>query len=353
MKIYTGILLLLLSAIGGRAQDIHFSQFYENSIMRNPALTGIFSGDYKVGINYRTQWSNISVPFRTFLFSAETRIATNRAVGDYLSFGVATTYDMAGSISFNSLQVYPALNYNKSLEDKRNSYLSVGFAGGYIQRSIDFSKATFSTQYINGSYSSTNMSGENFNNTTLQNYDVAAGISLNSSAGPANIVNYYVGVSAFHLNKPKHTFKDDNVLIVLATKYAANAGFSWRINNQFGFNAHLDYYRQGTYRQVIAGGMVSWQTTSEISNNFKIYAGLFVRAKDAVIPTFKLDYDIYSLTFSYDINSSGLQPYTRGAGGTEISLFIKGRYNKSSQYGSNVSCPRFDHMLQGDPGMYN
>lgn len=353
MRTYAVILFLLLQAINSRAQDIHFSQFYENSIMRNPALTGIFSGDYKVGVNYRTQWSNISVPFRTFLVSAETRVITNRSVGDYLSFGVAGTYDMAGSISFNSLQLYPALNYNKSLEDKRNSYLSVGFAGGYIQRSIDFSKATFSSQYVNGSYSANNISGENYNNTTLQNYDVAAGISLNSSAGPGNIVNYYVGVSAFHLNKPKHTFKDDNVLIVLSTKYAGNAGFSWRINNEFGFNGHIDYYMQGTYRQVIGGGMVSWQSMSEIRDNFKIYAGLFIRAKDAIIPTFKLDYDIYSLTFSYDINSSSLQPYTRGAGGTEISLFIKGRYNKTSQYGSNVSCPRFDHMLQGDPGMYN
>ncbi|HEY9178037.1 MAG TPA: PorP/SprF family type IX secretion system membrane protein [Flavipsychrobacter sp.] len=353
MKRYVGMILVVLVAVSGRAQDIHFSQFYENAIMRNPGLTGIFSGDYKVGANYRTQWSNISVPFRTFLVSAETRVVTNRQVGDYLSFGVAATYDMAGSISFNSLQVYPALNYNKSLEDKRNSYLSVGFAGGYIQRSIDFSKATFSTQYVNGSYSSTNMSGENFNNTTLENYDVAAGISLNSSAGPANIVNYYVGFSAFHLNKPKHAFKDDNVLIVLATKYAANAGFSWRINNQFGLVAHMDYYKQGTYTQLIGGGMASWQTASETGNNFKIYAGLFVRAKDAIIPTVKIDYDIYSLTFSYDVNSSSLQPYTRGAGGTELSLFIRGRYKKNAQYGSNVSCPRFDHMLQGDPGMYN
>ena len=77
----------LLLAVSANAQDVHFSQFYENSIMRNPALTGIFSGDYKVGANYRTQWSNISVPFQTFLVSAETRVATNRAIGDYLSFG--------------------------------------------------------------------------------------------------------------------------------------------------------------------------------------------------------------------------------------------------------------------------
>jgi len=353
MKKYLALILLLPVVFSSSAQDIHFSQFYENSIMRNPALTGIFSGDYKVGANYRTQWSNISVPFQTFLVSAETRVATNKAIGDYLSFGVAATYDKAGSISFNSMQVYPALNYNKSLEDKRNSYLSVGFAGGYIQRSIDFSKATFSTQYVNGSYSSNNPSGENFNNTTLENYDVAAGVSLNSSAGPNNVVNYYVGFSAFHLNKPKHAFNDDNVLIVLAPKYTGNIGFSWRATSQFGLTAHLDYSKQATFTELIGGGLISWQTTNENSKNLKLYAGVFVRANDAVIPTFKLDYNIYSLTFTYDVNTSTLKTASAGAGGYELSLFLRGRYKKLDQYGGNVSCPRFDHMLQGDPSQFN
>lgn len=353
MKKLLTLILLTQGVICASGQDLHFSQFYENSIMRNPALTGIFSGDYKVGANYRTQWSNISVPFQTFLFSAETRITTNRAVGDYLSIGVATTYDKAGSISFNSMQVYPALNYNKSLEDTRNSYLSVGFTGGYMQRSIDLSKATFSTQYVNGSYSSSNASGENITNNVLESFDVGAGVSLNSSAGPNNIVNYYLGFAAFHLNKPKHTFDDNNSLVVLATKYAANAGFSWRINNEFGLLMHFDIMKQAAYQQTIVGGMLSWQTTGETSENLKLYLGAFTRLGDAIIPTFKVDYNIYSLTFSYDINTSSLQPATAGAGGYELSLFLKGRYKKSSRYGSSVNCPRFEHMIQGDPGAYN
>src|ERR1044071_1270168 len=136
--------LVLLSILGcsvialqSAAQDIHFSQFYENAMIRNPALTGIFSGDYKAGVNYRQQWSNISVPFTTVLASAESRILVNRDVGDYLSYGVAMSYDKAGSINFQSMQVYPAINFNKAIEDNHNSYLSAGFTAGYIQRSVD------------------------------------------------------------------------------------------------------------------------------------------------------------------------------------------------------------------------
>ena len=124
--------LTLVVAEQSKAQDIHFSQFYENAILRNPALTGIFSGDYKAGVNYRNQWSNISVPFQTVLASVESRISVNEDVGDMLSFGVTATYDRAGSISFNSFQVYPAVNFNKALEDKHQSYLSTGFTAGYI-----------------------------------------------------------------------------------------------------------------------------------------------------------------------------------------------------------------------------
>ena len=36
--------VLLGAGLSSNAQDIHFSQFYENAILRNPALTGIFSG---------------------------------------------------------------------------------------------------------------------------------------------------------------------------------------------------------------------------------------------------------------------------------------------------------------------
>src|SRR5690606_37824999 len=135
------------------------------TILRNPALTGIFSGDYKAGVNYRNQWSNISVPFQTVLASVESRISVNEEVGDMLSFGVTATYDKAGSISFNSMQIYPALNFNKALEDKHQSYLSAGFTAGYIQRSVDPSKMTFSSQYVGGSYSASNSSGENITTT--------------------------------------------------------------------------------------------------------------------------------------------------------------------------------------------
>src|SRR5688572_23512921 len=117
------------------AQDIHFSQFYETSILRNPSLIGIFPKDYKISALYRNQWSSISKPFQTALVSAEARVGINQDVSDFISFGVLGYYDKAGSIDMQTATLYPAVNYNKVLKEETNTFLSVGFTGGYVQRS--------------------------------------------------------------------------------------------------------------------------------------------------------------------------------------------------------------------------
>lgn len=345
-------ILLLLALCGmvvtnekAAAQDIHFSQFFENAILRNPALTGIFSGDYKAGFNYRTQWSNISVPFVTVLASAESRVLVNKEVGDYLSFGVTATYDRAGSISFNSFQVYPAINYNKSLESKHGAYLSFGFAGGYIQRSVDVSKMTFSSQYGSGGYSPLNASGEQITNTTIQNYDLSAGISLNSSAGENNQVNYYIGAAAYHITKPKHAFDGQEHFIRLNTKWTGNLGVRAAINSQYAITAHFNYTQQAPYEEIIGGAMLSWNSATTFENRFMLHAGLFVRYKDAIIPMMKVEFNQYAVTASYDINTSVLQPATNSAGGFELSLFARGNYKRTQLAGDQLQCPRFEQMM--------
>jgi type IX secretion system PorP/SprF family membrane protein len=339
---------LAMLACNAYAQDIHFSQFYETAIMRNPALTGIFSGDYKVGVNYRSQWSDISVPFRTGLISAETKIAVNKEVGDYVSFGVCATYDHAGSIDFNSMQVYPAINFNKALEDVHGSYLSFGFTGGYIQRSIDVSKMTFSSQYSGGSYNGNNQSGETIGTNKIQTYDLGAGISLNSSLGQENNINYYLGAAAYHITKPSQTFDGAQNYIRLDTKWEGNAGFKWSVNPQYALTMHFNYSQQGAYQEIMAGGLVSWRHLQQADMaplNFTLYLGAFYRVNDAIIPTVKIDYNAYSVTFSYDVNNSTLKTASQGAGGFEMSLFARGIFKKEKSATDATKCPRFEDML--------
>jgi type IX secretion system PorP/SprF family membrane protein len=344
----TTTLVFCLPAFQANAQDIHFSQFYENAILRNPALTGIFSGDYKAGVNFRSQWSNIAVPFVTTLASFESRIRVNKEVGDYLSYGLTATYDRAGSIGFNSLQVYPAINYNKSLEDAYGSYLSVGFAGGYVQRSVDPTKMTFDNQWQNGGFDPNAGSGERMTFNKVQYYDLSAGVSFNSSAGSERQVNYYLGAAAYHVTQPKTSFDASNAALVkLSMKWSGNLGIQYRIDNHVGLTFHANYMTQEPYQEIILGGLVSWGAYDEIKNTtLKIYAGAFYRVKDAIIPTIKLDYDNYSFTASYDANTSGFKLSSGGtAGGFELSLYLRGVFQKMQGASDALRCPRFEQNI--------
>ena len=338
--------MAFFAATNLNAQDIHFSQFYEIAILRNPGLTGIFSGDYKAGVNYKRQWSQISVPFQTVFASAEVRIPTNDA-GDVVSFGLATTFDKAGSISFNSLQAYPAINYSKCLEDKHQSYLSAGFTAGYVQRSVDPSKMTFASQYQSGGYNSGNASGENFQNVKLNYYDIGAGVSFNSSMGEFNNVNYYIGAAAFHINKPRAAFNSVEASMRLDMKWNGNLGINYHVNERVGVTVHGNYSRQGKYQEILAGGLCSWRNIDESGTKtlFTVYGGMFMRLGDAFIPTVKLDYKAYSFTFSYDINTSNLKTASNSIGGMEISIFTRGVLSKGPWAQNKNKCPRFEDMI--------
>ncbi|MGH2644329.1 MAG: type IX secretion system membrane protein PorP/SprF, partial [Chitinophagaceae bacterium] len=65
--------ILCITGFLSHAQDIHLSQFYETPLLRNPALAGIFTGDYRVELVYRNQWASVTIPYQTGALSGEAR----------------------------------------------------------------------------------------------------------------------------------------------------------------------------------------------------------------------------------------------------------------------------------------
>ncbi len=325
----------------GNAQDIHFSQFYETSILRNPSLTGIFSGDYKVGVMYRQQWSSISNPFQTALLSAEMRMPIRGDANDFISFGLLSYYDKAGSINLQTVTVYPAINYNKALEDAHNSFLSVGFTGGFIQRSFDPGKATFDNQYQNDRFDPANPTGENLPDPSFTQWDMGAGFSFNSSAGKNNNMNYILGASGYHFSRPKYSFSTEDE-VEQAIRWNVNAGLSVKVNEQFAYQLHGNYMRQGTYNEAIVGALLGWtKESARTGDQFVMSAGMLYRYADAVIPVVRLVYSGYSFGFSYDVNASKLTTASNLRGGFEITVFKTGLFRDPKFEKSRTLCPHF------------
>jgi type IX secretion system PorP/SprF family membrane protein len=324
-----------------KAQDIHFSQFYETSILRNPSLTGLFADDYKVAALYRNQWSSISKPFQTGMVNIESRFLLNE-VNDYLSVGILGYYDKAGSVNLTTNAFYPAVNYNKSLKDGNNSYLSVGFAGGYIQRNYDPSKATYNNQFLNGSYSPNNPTGESNNTGKFNYWDLGAGVTYSSTAGnPDNGLNYIIGLAGYHFLQPVTSF-EKNSGVRLGMKWNLNVSLSKQVNDKFSFQIHGNYSKQASYNEIILGGMLGWNRKGPNGELlFILYGGAYIRIGDAVIPTIRMRYKDVSFTLAYDLNLSKLRTATNSRGGFELSIIKTGLINNPEHAKSRTICPEF------------
>lgn len=326
------------AAIG---QDIHFSQFYESAILRNPSLMGIFNGDYKLGVIYRQQWSSISKPYQTGMLNAEVRMPVRGEANDFVSFGVLAYYDRAGSISLQTTTVYPALTYNKSLGGK-NSFLSVGFTGGFIQRSFDPSKATFDNQYQNDRYDPANPTGEVLPDPSFTQWDFGAGFSFNSTTGQNNNVSYILGASGYHFTRPKYTFSTDRT-ISRDIRWNVNAGVNVKVNERYSYQLHGNYMLQGSYNETVLGGLLTWNK-EELSRDepvFAISGGAFYRFADAIIPTLRMRYFGYTFGLSYDVTLSKLTKASNLRGGFEVSITTNGFFRDALFEKSRTLCPHF------------
>src|SRR6476661_3932392 len=79
------------------AQDLHFSQFMNSPLLTNPANTGFIpAADYRLGINYRNQWSSImTVPYKTMSAYGDIQMMRDRFENGWLGAGGAILKDVA------------------------------------------------------------------------------------------------------------------------------------------------------------------------------------------------------------------------------------------------------------------
>ena len=340
-RLYLLLIITALSPALARAQaDIHFSQFYETSILRNPALTGVFSDDYKLGLYYRNQWSSITHPYSTALFSAEGHVPVSSVSEDFVSFGILGYSDRAGSIDQKITTVYPALNYNKCINTDHNTFLSVGFTGGYNQYSFDPTKTTFNNQYLNNAFDPSNPSMENLPNAKMSMWDLGAGINYNTSMGEDNRTTYVIGFSGYHFTQPKFSYYQTSG-ITENMRLNANGAASFTITDMINMQIQANYAIQGTYKEAVGGVLVTWTQLGSISKpRFSLTGGLMYRVGDAIIPIVKVGYQQFAMGLSYDVNLSSLNEASNFQGGYEFTLFYTGNFSDKGMTRKTV-CPKF------------
>jgi type IX secretion system PorP/SprF family membrane protein len=328
-----------MGTIKGLGQDIHFSQFYELPMLRNPALAGIFAGDIRVTAAYRNQWQSVTVPYRSFAFGGEYKKPMGENSNDFITLGLQATNDVAGDSRLSRVQALPVMNFHKSVNGDKAGYLSAGIMAGPVFQHFDPGKLSFDDQFVNGAYSSSNPTRQTFNNTSMMFWDASAGMSFSTEAGAAS--HYYLGFGLFHILTPKVAFLQQYD-VVLNRKWILNGGLSVPINGPADkLVLYGDYFMQGGSRQGQGGIMVTHDFSQFQDEKISFTAGLFYRWKDAFIPVVKLDYYQLGIGLTYDVNSSKLKTASQYRGGMELTLSWKAFRDIHNSSANKVKCPVF------------
>lgn len=337
------LLLLIIGLMGVKtltAQDPNFSQFFVSPLTLNPALTGKFNGDFRVAGNYRDQWPEISKAFITSTISVDMPILRGRLSEiDTWGVGIMAMTDKTANGVLSSNYISLTTAYHKGLDEDGLHQIGVGFQGTYAAKRLDGTKLDFLDELdANGGFTGVSNEPIDDQQVSLSHFDFAVGGLYNGSTDGYN--NFYVGVSAYHVNRPKESFTG-NLFYQLNPRLTVNAGGAIPLGDR-SRTIYLSslYSRQAGASNIVVGGAAGFLVNGDEDNPTNFFVGAWTRfnnVNDAVIPYVGLEFGGFRVGASYDVNISSLKTASQSRGGIEISLiFIK----RPPGYRA-VPCPRF------------
>src|SRR5437868_11296024 len=166
-------LILVQGALG---QDLHFSQFFNSPLTTNPANTGFIpDGDYRLGVNFRNQWSAImTVPYKTMSAFGDVQVMRNKMETGWLGLGGVILHDVAGSGNLTSTRLYGSVAYHQMIN--AGSLVSVGFNVGISNKSINVTNLKFPDQFDGKFFDNHLPTGVSLDRTSISYLDLQAGI---------------------------------------------------------------------------------------------------------------------------------------------------------------------------------
>ena len=315
------------------AQDIHWSQFYAAPLSLNPAKCGAFDGDVRAGLNYRSQWSAVPVPFKTMTAWADAPLKSQK-FRFYPAIGFSALHDQAGDGNLRSDRFSALLGLHKRVGVFNSIVYHAGLQATYVQRKIDYSKLYFNSQWNDYRYDPANLpSGENPTAVSHQYFDVSFGMSMNVNR--FNGSAYYFSAALHHLAQPVESFYGTSNRIGI--RPVIETGATFHLSEFFNFSPAMMYTSEKRASEFVIGSNLTLLT--QTMDERKFLAGIWMRAGDAVV--FDIGAETYGVRgiLSYDINTSSLKRATNGRGALELSLVWIGLWK--NRHVLNMMCPRF------------
>ncbi|NCU04465.1 MAG: type IX secretion system membrane protein PorP/SprF [Chitinophagaceae bacterium] len=338
-RIIGAVFMLMLLYTTASAQDLHFSQFMNSPLTTNPANTGFIpEADYRIGGNFRNQWTSIPVPFRTSSVWGDAQVFRNSIENGWVGLGAVLLNDVAGRGNLRSNKVYGSVAYHQMIG--LSSLLSAGFNAGYASKRIDITKFTFDNQWNGKIFDAGAPTGEaQLTNPNTAYFDLQVG--MNYAYFPTENTYINAGVSVHHINKPKETFFSNGTNEV-PRRYIGFLNGSFKINDDWIVNPNAYFSSQAKANETVFGANLAYNVMGD--GSMVLFGGAYYRWNDAAVAMIGLEWKDIRFTFTYDATTSSLSRYNSTYGAYEFSLIKNGYYNEyfgdKSQRRQSL-CPRF------------
>ena len=336
LKIIFSLLTLGYCTIAS-SQDLHFSQFFNNPLLTNPANTGFIpDADYRLGASYRNQYSNIlSAPYKTMSIFGDAQVFRNKLENGWMGLGGVILRDEAGSGSLISTKAYASIAYHQMLG--YSSLLTAGFNVGWANKRIDQSKLTFPDQFDGKFFDNALPTSVVLANNSVSYFDVQAG--LNYAYFPTEKIYINAGYSIQHVNKPYESFFTNTNDSRLALRHIGFINAILKVADNVIINPNVYYTTQAKAMQMEVGMNAAYNL--EGNGKKQLIGGLYYRIGDAIIPTVGIEINNVKFTFTYDVTTSSLKNFNHYQGATEFNVLKKGFYPDFSGDKRQFLCPSF------------
>lgn len=339
-KKITAIAVLVSGASVSFAQDIHFSQYSETPVLVNPAAIATFF-DTRGVVNYRTQWGQVAVAYKTYGFAFEQAIHHRKLRKNHFGVALSLYSDKAGDAKLNTL--LPTLGVSYVTKVSQFAKFSAGLQAGAVYRTININNLQWDSQYDNANsvFDPSLPSGEETPRSAIITADAGGGIHYHYAKSERFIsaqdgAKFDVGLSAFHYGIPKNSFFTTSEKLYTKYNFYARADLGIR-SAGIALVPSILYSRQGPATEIVPGFFFKYiiqeqGTYTSIKKASAISFGAYYRVKDAIIPSLLYQNGSWAVGLAYDINVSSLTPASKSRGAFELSL----RWNVSPGYGKSL-----------------
>ncbi|MEZ5022393.1 MAG: PorP/SprF family type IX secretion system membrane protein [Chitinophagales bacterium] len=309
-KIFAVFICLITAIVFVKAQDVHFSQQFDNDIYLNPAQSGLGKKANRLVLQYRDQWRSVPVPYSSAFVSYDRKI--NAGENQLLGAGLQLLYDRAGDGKLSTIKVSVSPSYTRFFKEERIG-LSVGFQIGMLHRFIDSDGLVFESQFDGVGVN--NPSGEALNGTATAP-DLGFGLHLSSKIGDKNHI-IETGFSMYNFHEPNLSFIE-NAIDNRPTRFNVYAKSEVFVGqNGWSINPVLQYQRQENLNNILP--LVFAKKYLKNKNMAFSFGGGY-RVKDAAKMYFAYEVNDFKIGVNYDINTSAFNDATNSIGAGEILL---------------------------------